>query len=440
MRQIIFLITAGFLFARPARSQSETISDSVLQHATLDGCVQYALAHQPSLRQSSLDEEITDRAINSKLADWFPQLNFNANIQHSPQLPTSIVQGNFAKVGLANSSNGQFSLTQTLFNRDVLLASSAAHDERNLVRQMTVSNQIDVVIAVSKAYYAALATHQQIGILDEDILRLERTLKDAYTQYQAGVVDNTDFKRATITLNNVKAQRRQTLNQLKARYASLREQMGYPPDAPLELEADSTQMERESILDTTQTIQFESRIEYQVLQTRKQLQGANLDYARWSFLPSLNAYGNYTLNFQSSEMSQLFNHNYPFSNIGLQLSFPIFESGKRIQEIKQAQLELQRVDFDVIALRNAINTQYTQALANYKSNLNNYMVLKENVELAKEVYHTIQLQYKAGTKTYLELIVAETDLRSAQDNQIDALYQVLASKLDLQKALGNVHY
>jgi outer membrane protein TolC len=177
-----------------------------------------------------------------------------------------------------------------------------------------------------------------------------------------------------------------------------------------------------------------------LLQTRKQLQEANLDHARWSFLPSLTAFGNYTLNYQSSEMLQLYRHSYPYSSVGLQLSYPIFESGKRVQEIRQAQLELERVEYDIVSLRNAVNTQYTQALANYKSNLDNYIVLKENVELAKEVYHTIELQYKAGTKSYLELIVAETDLRSAEDNKIDALYQVLASKLDMQKALGNVQY
>jgi outer membrane protein len=440
MHRTFYLTIAGLLFIQYSRSQLQNASDTLLEHATLQNCVRYALVHQPQLRQSSLDEEITDRIIGGKLADWFPQVNFNANIQHNPDLPTSIVQGNFAKVGLANSSNGVFSITQTLFSRDVLLATSAARSERALARQTTIGNQIDAVIGVSKAFYAVLATRQQIGVLDEDIVRLERSQKDAYAQYQAGVVDKTDYKRATIALNNARAQKRQSLNQLEARYASLKERMGYSPAAPLELEADSTELERGAILDTTQTVNLEGRIEYQLLRTRKELQETNLNHAWWSFLPSISAFGTYTLNYQNSEMPELFKRSYPYSSVGLQLSFPIFESGKRIQEIKQANLEVERAEYDLIALRNSVNTQYSQALANYKSNLNTYFVLKDNVELAKEVYRTIQLQYKAGTKTYLELIVAETDLRSAEDNLIDALYQVLVSKLDLQKALGIVPY
>jgi outer membrane protein len=67
-------------------------------------------------------------------------------------------------------------------------------------------------------------------------------------------------------------------------------------------------------------------------------------------------------------------------------------------------------------------------------------VLTENLDLARQVYHTIQLQYNAGTKSYLEFITAETDLRTAQVNRINALYELLVSKLDLQKALGTVSY
>ncbi len=440
MKRLIKLLLVVPWLLRPCGSLSQIQSDSLLQNGALRDCVEYALSHQPSIRQSRLDEEITDHAISGKMADWYPQLSFNAYIQHNPQLPISIVQGNIAKVGMANASSGQFSLTQTIFNRNVLLASSTAADERNQARQTTVRNEIDVVIAVSKAYYAALVTQQQIGILDEDIVRLELSLKDAFAQYQGGIVDKTDYKRATISLNNIRAERLQAQELLKARFASLKEQMGYPSHADLVLESDSTQMEREAFIDTTQTVSVESRVEYQLLMTQKRLQEANLDYARWSFLPSLTAFGNYNLNYQSGELSQLFQRNYPNSNVGLQLSFPIFQGGKRIQEIKQAQLELERVKYDAIALRNSVNTQYTQALANYRSSLNNYHVLQENLELAREVYHTIQQQYKAGVKTYLEVIAAETDLRSAQDNHIDALYQVLTSKLDVQKALGTVHY
>jgi outer membrane protein TolC len=396
--------------------------------------------HQPFVQESVVDEEITERAIQGKIADWFPQLNLNFNVQHNPQLPVAIVQGSPVKQGLANTSNIQFTATQALFNRDVLLASSSASDVRTFARQRTSSAKVDVVVNVSKAYYATLVTKQQIALLDEAVLRLEQSYKDAYTKYQGGIVDKTDYMRALIALNNVKADRKETQELLKARYAALREQMGYPSAADLDVEYDSSQIEHEVVLDTTQSVNYDNRIEFQLLQTQKRLQEDNLNYYQWSFIPSLSAYGGYTINYQNSRFDPLYSQNYPSSFVGLQLSFPIFQGGKRLQQLKQAELQVDRFDYTLLSLRNEINTQYAAALANYKSSLNNYTVLTENLQFAEDVYRTIQLQYKAGTKSYLEFITSETDLRTAQVNRINSLYQVLVSKLDVQRALGTISY
>jgi outer membrane protein TolC len=87
-----------------------------------------------------------------------------------------------------------------------------------------------------------------------------------------------------------------------------------------------------------------------------------------------------------------------------------------------------------------ISTQYAQSLATYKSDLNNYYVQRDNLSLARDVFNTIELQYRSGVKAYLDLITSETDLRTAQVNYSDALFQVLSSKLDVEKALGSIKY
>ena len=99
-----------------------------------------------------------------------------------------------------------------------------------------------------------------------------------------------------------------------------------------------------------------------------------------------------------------------------------------------------RNDLDIISLKNAINSGYSQALAAYKGNYQNYLALKENLALASEVYDVIQLQYRSGIKTYLEVITSETDLRTTEINYYTAMYQLLTSKIDVQKALGQINY
>jgi len=418
----------------------EVKSDSLLQEATLERVIQYALMHQPLVQQSVIDQEITDRAIKGRLADWYPQINFVYNYQHNIDLQTSVIGGNPIKFGVKNLSAAQFNATQTIFNRDVLLAGSTASKVRTQAAQNTHRNRIDAVVNATKAFYDVLATSQQVKVTQELIVRLEQSLKNAQSQYTAGLADKTDYKRATISLSNAKASLKATQELLDYKVEYLKAVIGYPVSGQLNILYDTLQMEQEIDIDTTQTANYSSRIEYKLLTTQKQLQEANVKYSYWGFIPTLNAFGSYILNYQNNNFSDLYQKRYPYSYIGATFTFPLFQGGKRVVKIQEQKWALRRINWDVTNLKNNLNAEYTRAMSSYKGNLATYLALKDNVVLAQEVYDVIQLQYKNGVKTYLEVTTAEADLRTARINYFNALYQVLASKVDIKKALGQIEY
>lgn len=415
-------------------------ANPLLQEVSLETAIDYALKNQPRIQQSLIDEEITQSNIRSRLADWYPQVNFSYNLQHNFLLQTSVINGNAIKLGVDNTSYGQFTLSQAIFNRDVLLANKTKNEVKLQSRQTTENNKIDLVVNVTKAFYDVLATQQQIKVATENIARNERSLKDATNQYKAGITDKIDYKRATISLNNIKATRNGALALLDAKVAYLKSLMGYPENANLNVIYDSLAMENEISIDTAQQPDYTTRIEYRLLETQRSLLRSNIQYNKWSFLPNASLNGAYNLNYQNNDFNRLYNINYPNSYAAVTLGLPLFQGGKRWANIKTAKLQLERSDEDIVTIKNLVNQQYEQALANYKSSLENYIALKENVQIAKEVYDVVQLQYKSGVKTYLEVITAETDLRSAQINYFNSLYQVLAGKVDVQKALGKITF
>ncbi|NIJ54955.1 TolC family protein [Dyadobacter arcticus] len=420
--------------------QESTKEAPVLEQATLPEVVAYAIKNQPVIQQSLIDERITENQIRSKLADWYPQINFNYNLQHNFIVQTSIIAGNPVKLGVSNISAAQFTLSQQIFNKDVLLANKTRNNVQLAASQNTANNKTDLAVNVSKAFYDVLATTQQIDVAGEDIVRLERSLRDAENQYKSGVADKIDFKRATISLNNTKANKKSNEEVLKAKLEYLKYLMGYPIDKSLNISYDTLQMEREISLDTLQIVDLNARIEYQILTTQKKLLEANLQYNKWSYLPNISLNGAYNLNFQNNQFAELYNKNYPNSFGLLTLSLPLYQGGKRKANTRQAELLVKRLDWDIKGLQNNVNSEYASSLANYKGYLTNLLAQKENVDLAREVYDVIQLQYKSGIKTYLEVVTSETDLRLARINYYNALYQVLASKIDVQKALGQLNY
>jgi len=437
--QNIFKSVLLVLIFSSASAQSNS-ADSVIQSATLNKVVQYALEHQPAVLQSELDEDITNKIIKGKLADWFPQITATYNYNRFFDLQSSVIGGNIIRFGVDNSSSAQFTGSQAIFNRDVLLAARTASKVRFQSQQNVSRSKIDVVVNVTKAFYDLLATSQQVKVSEESIIRLQRSLKDALSRYKSGISDKTDYKRATILLGNAQALLKTNQELLKYKQEFLKTLMGYPTDKELTIQYDTLLMESEIVIDTLQEMHYSSHIDYKILYTQKELQDANLSYSNWGFLPSLNLVGAYNLNFQNNSFRDLYNKSYPFSFVGATLALPVFQGGKRIAKIQEQKLTSRRLDLGLANLQSVLSTEYTRYMASYKSNLTNYQTQKENVELAKEVYDVIQLQYLNGVKTYLDVTVAESDLRTTRINYYNALYQVLASKMDVLRALGQITY
>ncbi len=429
-----------FLF--PSVILAQAPIDSLPSVITLRQCVIFALHNQPAIKQASIDEQINEKDVRIGLSAWLPQINSTGQYQHYFK-GSPVNQAGSGAIPATGGPNNQFSTlglqaSQVIYNNEVLLASKTADYSRLYYKQNSASTQIDVMSDVSKAFFDVLLSQKQLNIINEDIVRLQRSLKDAYSRYQAGIVDKIDYKQATIALNNSIATRKQTQEAINSKLAYLKQVMGVNPANQFALAYDSTRYESEAFIDTTQKLNVNNRIEYQLLQTQKNLKNINVNYYKYGFLPSLSAVGNYNLIFLNNSFANLYDKSFPVAYAGVSLSIPIFQGTKRLQNLSKARLQVERIDLDIVNSTNTITTQYTQALSNYKSNYTNWQTLKENVELARDVYKVVSLQYREGIKTYLDVIVAQSDLRTSELNYYNSLFQVLSSKIDLQRALGTL--
>lgn len=428
----------GFVFAQKTTVRQQ----QTLSNATLQECIDYALSNKPGVQQSLIDEEIGERDIKSALSGWLPQINGNGTVNHNfkqqSQILTTNGQSSLLTFGGKNTSSFVLQADQQFLNAGLIQASKSAKYYRQQYKQNTENTKINTVVDVSKAFYDILTSKEQLNIISENISRLEKQFKDASSQYDAGLVDKTDFQRAQISLSNSKADRKRTEELLKYKYAYLRELIGYSADKPFDLSFTSTDMEKDVMIDTAQLLNYQNRIEYRLLETQRQLQKITTSYNKWSYAPTLSGFINYGWNYQNNQLDRLYDQTYPSSLVGLKLTVPIFLGGKRTQEIKKSQLQERRIDLDLVNTKNKINTQYEQSIATYKANLNDLNTNKSNVDISREVYNTIKLQYDEGIKTYLDLMTSETDLRTAQLNYLNSLYNLLASKLDVKQALGTI--
>lgn len=424
-----------------AFSQSGSQPDTT-RALTLDQCLTYALKHQPVINQAQINVAIA-RATNAiSTAGWLPQAGISGNLTHYLSLPTNFIKNSGTgavtqqKSGVVNTFTPVLSVTQTIFNPSLLYAAKSAPLYVRQAEQFTDSAKIEIVAAVSKTFYSLLLTLEQINVLKEDTARLGKTVSDTYHQYVGGIVDETDYDQALITLNNSRAQLKQATENVSPQYALLKQVMGLPPAQQFNVVYDTVRMLNDIAFDTTQQLQYERRIEFQALQTSKQLQNQLVNYYRKAWLPTVGAFFDYAYALQNNSFGNLFSHAYPYSYVGLSLNLPIFTGFARTQNIRRANLQYQLIDWEETSLRSQINSEYTSALAAYKSNLYNLGSSRENSALARKVFEIVTLQYQQGTVPYLNVITAESNLITSEIGYQNALFQLLSSKIDLEKAMG----
>ena len=438
----LWLCMPACLHAQNARA------DSSNQSFTLQQCIDYAMIHQPALNQSLINVSIAKATNAISLSGWLPQVGASGSLTHYFQLPTSF-EPNTAnpngppvevRNGITNTATPGISATQAIFSPALVYAAKSAPLYIEQARQVTDSTKINIVTTVSKSFYSLLLTLEQIDVLKADTIELDRSVTDAYHQYIGGIVDETDYDEATITLNNTVVQLKQAIENITPQYAALKQLMGYPSEKQFNVSFDTAEMIRNINLDTTTQLEYQKRIEYKQLTTAKKLQQQLISYYQIAFLPTVSGFFNYTQEFENNTFSNLFSASYPYSSAGLSLSLPLFTGFARLENVRKAKLQERLLDWSEVNLKSEIYTEYATAMANYKSNLYSFHVMQKNVALAKKVYFIVELQYKQGIVAYLNVITAQSNLITSQVGYINALFQVLSNKIDLERAMGEISY
>jgi outer membrane protein TolC len=430
----------------PCILAGQAAHDSLPSKVTLSQCLTYALTNQSLIKQSLIDEDIKNKDIRIALSGWYPQLEFDANLQHYLQVPLAyfpnvsdmLLPGIYLPATTKNVSAGIFSANQTLYSNNLFFAARTSREIRSQASKNTENSKINTYVDVTKAFFDVLLTEEQLNVLDEDILRLQHNYNDAYNLYRNGLADKIDYQRTEISLSNTQAQKKYAQESLKAKYSVLKQYMGVAPEKQLIVSYDSSRYENEILYDTTKILDYNNRIEYKLLQSTLNLQNSAISYYKWSFLPTLSAFYNYNSTYGNDQFSDLYNKATPTSLVGMKLTLPLFQGMNRLANLSKAKLQYERLQFGMDYLRSQINSEYTLALARYESNLNEFRIAKTNIAIAKDIFNTVRLQYEKGIKAYLEVIVSETDLRTSELNYLNILFQVLSSKMDLEKATGDI--
>jgi outer membrane protein TolC len=359
---------------------------------------------------------------------------------------------------LRASGDVGLTISQMIFSGSYVVGLQASKAYTALSEKTTAQTKEQIIMQVTKAYYAVLINKERTKLFTSNIARVDSLLKSTKAMNANGFAESIDVDRTQVTYNNLVTQRDNFINTEELSKALLKFQMNYPLDKPIDVLGDIEDVKVESDVEAyKQDWDYKARPDYKVLVANQRLQQLNIKNQYFSALPYLAASANYGYYTQSSNVAGLFKTKtdlskipaeqlngmgadkwYSYTTYSVTASIPLFTGFQRQYRVQQEKLKMVKIDNNFKNLRQSIDLEISQGTTNFQNSLRSLVSQKDNMDLAGKVAKVTKIKYEQGVGSNLEVVDAENSLRQAQTNYYSALFDAMVAKVDLDKAYGKI--
>jgi len=289
-----------------------------------------------------------------------------------------------------------------------------------------------VVLAVGANYLLTIAQESRVTATEAEFKTAQALYQLAADQETAGLAPQIDTLRARVQLQAQQQALIQAQNDLEKQRIALARVIGLPVQQKFRL------VNRvpyhplpETELETAYERALRTRPDYQA--ALASLRSAQLSReAAWKQrLPSIGLAGEYgVLGTTPDGMS-------PNWSAAATLHIPIFLGGKVEADIQQADAILKQRQAQVDNLRGRIEQDVQDALLDLKAAAQQVEVARLGLDLSQQTLAQSQDRFAAGVTNNVEVIQAQQQLASANEQYIASLYAHNIGKVLLARAIGN---
>ncbi|HCC71770.1 MAG TPA: hypothetical protein DEQ09_11560 [Bacteroidales bacterium] len=414
---------------------------------SLDEAQEYAIMHNKAVKASRIDIDAARMSTWEAISGGLPKVDASVLLNDNLVIMTTLLPGEiigqpgiYVPVQFGQQFNAGYGVqvSQLLFNASYFVGIQTAKLAEHLSTENLEKSELEIKSTVISTYYLILVSEESINILDKNRENLEKTLRSTRAMYKAGMAEETDVDQMVSNLSMVDNTRKSMERSLELSYNMLRFQLGLKPETEIDLTQtlDDLLNEVDVIALNSQDFNIQNNIDFRLLHSQEKMTELNLKMQKSTVLPTLSGFYSYNKSGMGNELNDL--RWFPNSMIGLQLSIPIFASGQRYSQIRKAQFDLERVRINKEMVADQLYIQEKQLRYNLINANEQFQSQKENVDVARRVYLSVENKYKQGVASSLDLTQANGNYLDAENNYISSLMNLLQTKLELDKLLNNL--
>ncbi|MEJ5285867.1 MAG: outer membrane efflux protein [Candidatus Kapaibacterium sp.] len=436
---------------------------------TLEEAIEYGVSNNKELKIQKLNIEKAELAVKEAKGHAFPSLDFTTSYYHYIQKPivffpdflallNNSTYGILFKEGLVQQDNtkllpmgmikqsfvlnNQFEskvqLNQILFNSTVFRGIGASKIYLELSKYNYQATLSKTIANIKKAFYACILLKNVAEIYQQSLRNAEDNFSMIKSLFNQGLVSEYDLLQAEVQVENLKPLVENSFNAYQNSLNNLKLLLDYPIEDTLDVIGELKYVDFE-LPDKDKAIEraLQSNLDLKVLEYKKKVDVEMVELYRSENYPSLVAFSNFSFAGQSDKLNF---QTYTQSMVGLQLSMNLFNGFQTRSRIKQSIINYKETEEQVSQYRAYLTKLLIEKFMDLEKARKQILAQEKNVKRAQKAYEIALTRFKEGTGIQLEIKNAELDLRQANLNYQQALFDFIIAKIDIDNIFGEIKY
>ncbi len=399
---------------------------------TLDQALREAQARNLDIKQAQARLDQANEASWQAWSYYLPQVKANGvYTRNEVEALIPAVPGLFPEpvvIQKRDQLSASLQVTQAVLAPAAFFAIKSAYRSERVSETNTEGARRDILFGVAQVYYNATALKQGAAVAERQLTINREHEKDARVRYEAGTTPKVALLRAEIDRSRAEQDLKRAENASLSAKVALSTLLDRPsadfdvavppaPGLPAEQDREAAALrDRPDVRAAAQSLELAEGVRSGI----------------WAqYFPTLGAFGQ--LNWANLEGFTGKRTNWA---LGLSLTWTIFDGGLRESQLRLSSARVVEAETARSAAESRARDEVRRVQLDLDSAVANRAKAQEQVQLARENQRLIEVNYRAGAATYIEVTDATEALRSAELNQVAEALNADLAALRLLKAIG----
>jgi outer membrane protein len=410
---------------------------------TLEDAIRIAVKQNKSVAIARLGLNKAEAQVTEALGNALPSVDVSAGYNRNIQAPVFFIpdfQNPSAgvtpiRVALNNTYSVSAQVSQVLFNSAVFTGIGTSKIYTRVSQEQFNATVAEVIAETKKAFYSALLAKEFENISSVSLANAQELLRNIQALFNEGLVAEYDLIRAQVLVENIKPRVTESKSGYAVAVSALQAYIGSDmgaellPQGAIIADAIVAPSEREA-LEQAMTQNRDLRA------LRSQLEVLNdfVTINQSNYYPTLAAFGQWQNQGQSDSFSGFLSASSTI--VGLNFSMNLFNGLKTQAKVQQSQVDVLQLQQQIAQVEDGIKLQVRSLLTRLESAQQRVTAQQTTIRQAQRGYEISQVRYREGAGSLLEINDSDVALATSKVNAVQAAYDVLVTKADLDRTTG----